>query len=84
VTFIISHIFREENQCADGLANICVYIPDFQWWALYLIIYVMLFLETNFVFLNIDFVKFWDNALFFLSLSFFLWILRVKFLMREL
>jgi hypothetical protein len=32
MSFFISHIYREDNQCIDGFANIGLHIPRSQWW----------------------------------------------------
>ncbi|KAK2447629.1 hypothetical protein QL285_006969 [Trifolium repens] len=32
ISFIISHIYREDNQYADGIANFGLHIPRSQWW----------------------------------------------------
>ncbi|PNX92034.1 ribonuclease H [Trifolium pratense] len=32
MNFIVSHIFREENFCADGLANVCILLDGLTFW----------------------------------------------------
>jgi hypothetical protein len=32
MNFIIPHIYREGNQCADGIANLGLHIQNFYWW----------------------------------------------------
>jgi hypothetical protein len=32
MSFFISHIYRDDNQCADDIANFGFRIPQSQWW----------------------------------------------------
>jgi hypothetical protein len=67
MSFIISHIYRESNQCADGIVNLGLHIPRSQWW-------------DTIPFVNLV----CSSAHFFPSSGFFLWVLQVRFLMRQL
>jgi hypothetical protein len=84
MVLIICHIFREENQrLMVSLILVCLFLTS-NGGILYLVIYVMFFLETKFVFPNIYCAKFWSNTLFFPSPDFSLWVIHVRFLMRQL
>jgi hypothetical protein len=51
MTFIMSHIYREVNQCAKRLANLCLHLSSYQWWE------TIPLLRIELDFLNIDFVN---------------------------